>query len=823
MRSRRLLALAIAGAAVLLVAGRVIAGLYVEHAWYASLGAADLWWTRAANAALLGLGSWVIAFAVLFGNLFTVRRTVVSLVLPRRVGDIDLFEEIGGPTLTAGAAVIAALLSSILAFAAPRWTTLALARYGGPFNEQDPAFGYDLGFFVEWVPLERSLYEWMLAVVATTAAVVVLLYALTPSLRWERGRIRASGWVRRHLTALGAIVLAMLAWSYRLDAFDLLLHGSGPEGSFAAIDKQVNISTDLLLAVLTFAAAVAVFVAGWLGQVRLALGTVTVVIVASVLLKQALPVVARRLTDTGSEIADQTKYLGSRMSYTRRAYGVDRIGRDDSLSFATAAQAARAVSAWDPVALEAALRRVEGAAPTGDVSWKPDASGLLATSIHGLSDSAALAAEPWRVRGTAVSTVDAAGAPARLELAAAASDPPVEALFFYPGAAGYLVVPDSAGNLPSPSFDHSLTRLAHAWSQQDFRLFFTDPPGARSRILIKRNVRERVEALVPFFLTGSLVAPIIVGDTVLWAVDLYAATDDYPLSERIVVNGEEVNYLHRAGVALVDGRTGGVTLVAEAPQRLEPVGRAWVRRFPSLFSAWEDVSPRIREQIPPAIDGARAQARAYARAGTREESVAGRHVPETDGSDSLVSSGPPPVFAIRRGQGALPAWSTPVIDPDDRVVGTMVATGGAERDPVFVPSRGELRWTPSVARLRRWSDSVGVARGESRLVRGRIQAVPVRDRVVLFQTAYTWRPDAAPSISSVAVLDERAPGIVPPQDALAIDSTSTPARVTAPPDGDVAGRLYQRARAALSRGDWTSFGAAFDSLGALLGHRIRVP
>ena len=63
---------------------------------------------------------------------------------------------------------------------------------------------------------------------------------LTPSLRWTRGALYVSAYVRRHFTMLGGMLLLGLAWGYRLDMYRLLAEGSGPDGaftSFAPVNK----------------------------------------------------------------------------------------------------------------------------------------------------------------------------------------------------------------------------------------------------------------------------------------------------------------------------------------------------------------------------------------------------------------------------------------------------------------------------------------------------------------------------------------------------------------------------------------------------------
>ena len=88
MSRRRWLTGGAIAVALVLLAGRAIAGLYVEHEWYESLGALALWRAQLENTILLRTTSFVVAGAFAFANLWAVRSSVVHLVLPRRVGNI---------------------------------------------------------------------------------------------------------------------------------------------------------------------------------------------------------------------------------------------------------------------------------------------------------------------------------------------------------------------------------------------------------------------------------------------------------------------------------------------------------------------------------------------------------------------------------------------------------------------------------------------------------------------------------------------------------------------------------------------------------------
>jgi uncharacterized membrane protein (UPF0182 family) len=88
MTARRWLILVVAIVAILLIVGRTLAGVYADYLWYDSLGAVALWRTRLTAMIALRVGSAVGAGLFAFANLYAVRQSVVSLVLPRRLGNL---------------------------------------------------------------------------------------------------------------------------------------------------------------------------------------------------------------------------------------------------------------------------------------------------------------------------------------------------------------------------------------------------------------------------------------------------------------------------------------------------------------------------------------------------------------------------------------------------------------------------------------------------------------------------------------------------------------------------------------------------------------
>jgi uncharacterized membrane protein (UPF0182 family) len=219
--------------------------------------------------------------------------------------------------------VLSLIVGAALIPALPSWTSLATARLGASFRESDPYFQHDLSFYTDWLPFERSAYTWTMLLVVAISVMVVVLYSLTPGLRWERAGLRMSARVRRHLSVLAALLLLITMWSYRLASYGLLVHGNGEDSAFSFIDHQWLLPGLLLLSIVTAAGAITVLVSGWTGQLRTSFIAVTALVLLSVGVQEIVPLVVRRVTSGDTLTAEDRPYLAIRDDFTRRAYSPD--------------------------------------------------------------------------------------------------------------------------------------------------------------------------------------------------------------------------------------------------------------------------------------------------------------------------------------------------------------------------------------------------------------------------------------------------------------------------------------------------------------------
>ncbi len=823
MTPRRWLAAGALGLAMVLLVGRTFAGVFVEHEWYATLGALPIWRARLVNTLLLRGGAFAIAFVFTFLNLWGVRASVVQLVLPRRVGNIEIGEQVPARLLFIVTATLATVLSLLLAWLQDDWLALAQVRYANPFGQNEGRFNLDYGFWVTWLPFEQGLYAWAVAVLLMTGAVVFFLYALTPSLRWERGTLRVSTWVRRHLAVLASVVLLLVAWSYRLDAFGLAVHGSGrgpgDEGAFVSLDQQWTVPATLGLALASLSAAAVVVWAGWMRQMRVAVGTVLTLLVLSLIVRWAGPAIGPRLDGT-ARMANARAYADQRATFTRYAFALDRVARADTAAQPPqVADPAHDVSVFDAAALERTVERAHRAGQVR-VGWQARRDGLWAMVVSAGDGGPG---SPW-MAARAPAWVGGAFVP-RIPGAADGTitrDLPLLPALVHDSAGGVAIINDSLGIVAGGSLASGWNRLLHAWAQQNPRIATADLPGTFPRIVLARDVRERVRALAPFLSQGRVVAPLLHGDSLYWAIDLYSAAANFPFSRHVFTAAMgEVAYLRHAAVALVHAYTGRVLLVADAQR--DPVLKGWMNAFPALFTSAQQVSPLLLDALPPPVDWVETQAAQLAATGLRGEPVVSRHLPPIFAGDTLVAVGGPTLFLTGTGDARVLSTSIPLLDGLDRVQVLVVGTGGSTPRTWWTPvSPADIRWGTVIDALARTTEpliAAGVVSRGERTVPGRVSALPTASGLWMAQPHYLWPVSGAPAVSHMALW--RAGSATAGRDLAAVLRGARPNEPTEVPGTPAwqarVSALYNLMRLALKKGDWGAFGEAFETLGRLTG------
>jgi hypothetical protein len=485
----------------------------------------------------------------------------------------------------------------------------------------------------------------------------------------------------------------------------------------------------------------------------------------------------------------------------------------------------RAASQWDAIAIRRAVERRRQGVASGAVGWASDSGGLLAVVAQRPTGPDAVDPfAPWTVTRVRAWTGDERGGIVGPTGGGVEEGGGVRAALVYDSASGPLVVTDRDGDVAAPEISRWPSRLAHAWDQQNLRLMFSEVDTRDPRMMLHRDVRDRLRMMVPFFWQSAHITPIAWRDSLYWAVHLYSATDFYPLSEHTRFGGDDVSYLRHAATAIIQSHSGHVAIMADSV--LDPIAATWVRRFPTLFTTWGAVPAGVVANIPPPIESVVAQAAAFARVGLRAEPSPAAHLPATFGGDTLFGGAWRPVHLAPPDDRL--TWTTPLLDAAERVRGLIVSVGGAQPATYWYPlAEPALRWPAVLERLLRTPEAPeasALARDVS-LRRGPVHVVPLRGgRAAYIQSTYAWRSDGAPTVVRVAVhgtgttRDSVAfgPSLAEAVGVPAASTDSATALLTPASFRLRVEELYATMRDALRRADWTAFGIAYEELGRLL-------
>jgi uncharacterized membrane protein (UPF0182 family) len=158
--------------------------------------------------------------------------------------------------------------------------------------------------------------------------------------------------------------------------------------------------------------------------------------------------------------------------------------------------------------------------------------------------------------------------------------------FDYPIGGGNAAYTPHGTGTTGISIDNPIDKLAVSWNAfSGLDLFLTNAVTADSRVLLHRQVSDRLAAIAPFLRPDG--DPYMVVDQtsghLVWVVDAYVVNSNVPESYQYTFrsDGAVASYMRNAVKMVVDGRTCATTLyVTDAT---EPIIAAYSDIFPGVF------------------------------------------------------------------------------------------------------------------------------------------------------------------------------------------------------------------------------------------------
>jgi uncharacterized protein len=532
---------------------------------------------------------------------------------------------------------------------AGEWLTFALYRYAPRTTGEivDPIFGKSLHFYLFSLPAWQLITGWLLALAVIACGIAIFFILITGSIRVFAGKRGSSiplPW--RGFSFAFAFFLMILAMRVYISRFEALFEEHTIFGGVTYTDARVTLTGLLVVcAALIVGAAIASINVVSAPRVRWLAASIAPAVVCYVAL-QVIGWYVGNFIVKPNELVRERPYIANNIELTRQAYGLDRISQREFPAETTVEATDPAnnqatlqnIRLWDWRALQDTLRQIQEIRtyydfPDIDIDrYEIDGTMrqvMLATrelSVDKLPESSRnwineklIYTHGYGITMNPVNGFTSEGLPTLI-----LSNMPIQSTvksivvtrpeiyfgeltntdvyvktrqqeFNYPqGQTNNLTSYEGNGGILLGGL---LRRILIAFDQGDLtKLPFSDDINAQSRLLMRRNVRDRAAALAPF-LTYESDPYIVVGDDgrLSWMMDAFTTSDSYPYSSHYPLNGNPVNYMRNSVKVVIDAYDGTTTFYVFDPE--DPIIEAYRQIFPSLFKDASAMPAVLRKHV----------------------------------------------------------------------------------------------------------------------------------------------------------------------------------------------------------------------------------
>jgi uncharacterized protein len=632
--------------------GRTALSYYVDVLWFGSLGYGHVFWKTLSLQWEAFTAFAAATFLILYGSFLALKRAHLhdlpdshTILIGGQPVKLPVERVLRLIALGVSLAIAAASGAGMMA----EWPTLALFWYAPRATKVvlDPIFGKPLNFFLFALPAWQLVASWLLTLAVITCLLAGFFILITGGSRVLAGRVsRHVTLPWRGLSITLAFLLLIIAMRVYIGRFERLLDDHTIFGGVTYTDAHVTLTGMLVVCVaLVLGAVIAVVNAVRVPRGRWLVASILPAAVCYMAVQGVAWYVSSFIVKP-NELVREKPYIVFNTDLTRQAYGLNRVSQREFPAETTVDAAdpennqatLQNIRLWDWRALQDTLRQIQEirtyydfpdididrydidgttrevmlAARELNVDKLPESSrnwindkliythgyGITMNPVNGFTPEGLptliLSNMPVQstVRGLSVTRPEIYfGEMTNTDVYVRTR----QKEFNYPqGASNSLTSYEGNGGIVLGGF---LQRIAIAFDRDDLtKLPFSDDVNRESRLLMRRNIRDRALALAPF-LTYDPDAYVVLADDgrLSWILDAFTVSDSYPYSTHYRLDDNLINYMRNSVKVVIDAYDGTTTFYVFDTE--DPIIAAYRRIFPDLFKDAAMMPPGLRKHV----------------------------------------------------------------------------------------------------------------------------------------------------------------------------------------------------------------------------------
>jgi len=522
------------------------------------------------------------------------------------------------------------------------WEKILIYLNRTSFGINDPIFSKDIGFYMFSLPFWEFVRNWLSFALTFITVVVAAIYVIKKAVKYEYKKFIIETPVKMHLSLLIGLILILKSWQYWLNAFKILYSTRGVIFGAGYADTHATLLALRVLMVLALVCAALFFVTARKENWKLPALGLAVLIGVSILMGGIYPEIIQRAVVLPNEGTKERPFILNNIEATRVAYGLDKIKEEEfpvkeEISFEDIEKnddTIRNIRLWDWRPIKQTLKQIQAIRLYYDFNsvdvdryyFNGNYQQVMVSPRELDKDKIPEQARTWvnevltytHGYGVVVNPVNKISGEGLPELLIK-DIPPVSSvnltitrpeIYYGEITKGYVIVKTKAKEFDYPKGDENVystyagnggmpvsslwRRILFSIKYSNMQILLTTNLTPDSRIMINRNIQERVNKVAPFL--GYDKDPYIViskEGKLFWMQDAYTISSNYPYSTP--VKGGYFNYIRNSVKVVIDAYNG--TMDFYIIDQKDPVVNVYQNIFPQLFKNFDQMPEDLKEHI----------------------------------------------------------------------------------------------------------------------------------------------------------------------------------------------------------------------------------
>jgi len=635
--------------ALLLFGGGTALSYYVDALWFDSLGFSELFWKT--------LRYQSTVFSVFAGSTFLLLYGAYLLLKPDQLdltsGPILIqgqpFRLPVEPVLRMIALVAAAFLAVVTGLGMMgQWTTFALYwnQIDAAGASVDPIFGRPATFYLFTLPVWQLVAGWLTSLAVITGMAAVFFAVIAGGSRTlTRSSMTTSSALRGVSVAAAGVLLAFAAQTY-IGRFGRILQDHTIFAGITYTDAHVLIPGMLYVAAALLLGAVACAVNAIAAPRIRWIGAALVPAVVVYILVSVVAWYVNGFVVKPNELVRERPYITNNIAFTQEAFGLNKIAEVpfpaepgiNAIDADNNRETLENIRLWDWRALQDTLRQIQEIRTYYDfpdididrytvngkvrqmmlavrelnVERLPESSRnwinekLIYTHGYGVTMNPVNGFTPEGLPELLLSNMPVQSTVAGLTL----TRPQVyfgeltntdvyvktnQKEFDFPqGETNSFATYEGTGGIQMGGL---FRRLLIALDRGDLaKVPFSDDITSESRLLMRRNIRERLATVAPFITFDADPYIVVTAEgRLVWMIDGFTTSASYPYARHYRLGNARINYIRNSVKAVIDAYDGTITFYVFDEQ--DPIISTYRRIFPTMFRDAADMSADLRSHV----------------------------------------------------------------------------------------------------------------------------------------------------------------------------------------------------------------------------------